>query len=49
MNLDPLVAEVCLVMTDPLDQRVSPETGVFLDHLGLKVDKETLELLVFQE
>ena len=49
MNPDPLVVEVCLVMTDLLDQRVSPETGEFLDHSGLKVDKETLELLVSQE
>ena len=49
MNPDPLVAEVCLVMMDLLDQRVSLETGEFLDHLGLKVDKETLELLVSQE
>ena len=49
MNPDPLVAEVCLVMTDPPDQRVSPETEEFLDHLDLKVDKETLELLVSQE
>ena len=49
MNPDPLVAEVCLVMTDPLDQKANLETGEFLDHLGLKVDKETLELLVSQE
>ena len=49
MNLDPLVAEVCLVMTDLLDLRVNPETGEFQDRLGLKVDKETLEPLVSQE
>ena len=49
MNLDPLVAEECLVMTDLLDLRDSLEIGEFLDHLGLKVGKETLELLVSQE
>ena len=49
MNPDPLVAEVCLVMMDHLDQKVNPETGEFLDHLDQKVDKETLELLVSQE